>query len=298
MEAPPFEFAVANYPLAPCSLYNVGGPARWALLPRNRAEAEQAYAWLRVQDGVPRIVLGGGSNVLIADEGFPGIVVFTSGLNRVEDLGSGRYYIEGGVNLDSIVQNVMLANNYKGVGGLTGIPGSTGGAIYMNAGTVNGTICELMESVDIIDEHGARTIPMDPSLYGYRGQTFCPPTGLILGGAFRFEPADEDQRDDLRSLHRAPPAHPAQGTLLRQRVQESRGRRTRRTPHRSLRPQGHAARRRRRQRGARKLHRERPKRLEPRHPRTDSVLQGHGQASISVSNCTRKSKVFGVPAVR
>lgn len=193
MDAPPFEFAQANYPLAPCSLYKVGGPARWALLPRNRAEVEEAYAWLRSQE-VPRIVLGGGSNVLIADEGFPGIVVFTQGLDRLESLGGHRYYIEGGLNLDTIVRDVLLTNNYAGVGGLTGIPGSTGGAIYMNAGTVNGSICELMESVDVITETGTQTIPMEPSLYGYRGQTFCPPTGLILGGIFAFQPAEEDQQ--------------------------------------------------------------------------------------------------------
>ena len=68
----PFDFAVAHYPLAQASLYKVGGPARLALLPRTRADVVAAYDWLRTRPE-PRIVLGGGSNVLIADEGFPGI---------------------------------------------------------------------------------------------------------------------------------------------------------------------------------------------------------------------------------
>jgi len=189
----PFDFAIENYPLAEASLYKVGGPARLALVPRTIPEAEAAYRWLRTRPE-PKIVLGGGSNVLIADEGFPGIVIFTTHLTGIDALGGDRYYVEGGVILDKVVRETIIANNYKGTGGLTGIPGTVGGAIYMNAGTVNGSICQLMESVTIITEKGTSTVPMDPSLYSYRGQTFCPPSGLILSGLFKFEKATEDQR--------------------------------------------------------------------------------------------------------
>jgi UDP-N-acetylmuramate dehydrogenase len=189
----PFDFAVEDYPLAQASLYKVGGPARLALLPRTRADVVKAYEWLRTRTE-PKIVLGGGSNVLIADDGFPGIVLFTTHLTRLEDLSNDRYYVEGGVVLDKLVREVILAHNYKGTGGLTGIPGTVGGAIYMNAGTVNGSICQLMESVDIITVDGEQRIPMHESLYSYRGQSFCPPSGLILGGNFKFDVAEEDQQ--------------------------------------------------------------------------------------------------------
>lgn len=189
----PFEFAVENYPLADASLYKVGGPAALALLPRTREEVEQAYAWLLTRDE-PKIVLGGGSNVLIADAGFPGIVVFTTHLTRLEPLGGDRYLVEGGVILDRLVREVILANNYNGAGGLTGIPGTVGGAIYMNAGTVNGSICELIETVDVITEDGPKTVGMEPDLYSYRGQSFCPPRGLILSAVFRFEKDEDDQQ--------------------------------------------------------------------------------------------------------
>jgi UDP-N-acetylmuramate dehydrogenase len=189
----PFDFAVENYPLAQASLYKVGGPARLALLPRTRADVVAAYHWLRTRNE-PKIVLGGGSNVLIADEGFPGIVLFTTHLTGLDHLGGDRYYVEGGLVLDKLVREVIITNNYKGTGGLTGIPGTVGGAIYMNAGTVNGSICELMESVDVITVEGERRIPMEPSLYSYRGQSFCPPSGLILGGHFTFEVSAENQQ--------------------------------------------------------------------------------------------------------
>jgi UDP-N-acetylmuramate dehydrogenase len=193
MSTVPFDFAREAYPLAPLTLYNVGGPARVALFPRNAQEACAAYGWMLEQPG-PKMVLGGGSNVLIHDEGYPGIVLVTTALNQIESLGDRRYRVHSGVPLDRMVREVMLANNYAGVGGLTGIPGSTGGAVYMNAGTVNGTTCQLMESVDVVGPEGPQTVAMDPALYGYRGQTFCPPGSLILSGVFRFETASEDQQ--------------------------------------------------------------------------------------------------------
>lgn len=193
MSIAPFRFAEENVSLAPLTLYKVGGPARLALSPTTIEEACAAYAWMLEQPG-RKLVLGAGSNVLISDKGFPGIVLVTTGLNRIEPLGDCRYRVESGVELERLVREIMLANNYAGVGGLTGIPGSVGGAIYMNAGTVNGTTCQLLESVDLIGPEGRRTVAMEPSLYAYRGQSFCPPGTLLLSGMFRFERIGEDQR--------------------------------------------------------------------------------------------------------
>ncbi|NUM56385.1 MAG: UDP-N-acetylmuramate dehydrogenase [Candidatus Hydrogenedentes bacterium] len=189
----PFEFAVENYPLAPLTIYGVGGPARLALIPRTVDEAVQAYEWVARQPG-KKTVLGGGSNVLIDDAGYDGIVIVMSELNGLESLGDDRYRIESGVDLNHVVREIMLANNYDLVGGLTGIPGTVGGAIYMNAGTVNGSTCMLMESVDVIGPEGRKRIPMNESLYSYRGQTFCPRGSLILQGHFKFARTDEPQR--------------------------------------------------------------------------------------------------------
>lgn len=193
VETCPFSFGIAEYPLADETLYGVGGPARLALRPETRDELVEAYLWMRKQ-GAPTLVLGGGSNALIRDGGFPGIVLLTDCLGEIEELGGGRYRIGAGVDLNRVVVEVLVRHNYRGTGGLTGIPGSVGGGIYMNAGTVNGSICELMTSVDVVTDAGLATIEMKPDLYGYRGQTFCPPGGLILGGDFAFEVAEEDQR--------------------------------------------------------------------------------------------------------
>jgi len=193
LKSPPFPYARLDYPLAPATLYNIGGPARIALLPRDAREVDEAWRWMVAQP-LPRLVLGGGSNVLISDQGFPGIVLFTTHLTRMEDLDGGRWRVGSGVPLAKLVREVMLPNRHAGVGALTGIPGSVGGAIYMNAGTANGSTCDFLESVDLMSLEGLRSLPMDPSLYGYRGQRFCGIDDVILGGVFRFTRSEEDQR--------------------------------------------------------------------------------------------------------
>ncbi len=193
METAPFEFAKQDYPLAPLTLYNVGGPARVALFPCTEDEACQACEWMFGQEG-RKLVLGRGSNVLVSDRGFPGIVLVPTGLNRIEALDGDRFRAGGGAELDRLVCEVMVPNNYSGVGALAGIPGSVGGAIYMNAGTVNGSTCELLESVEAVGREGRYTVAMDPPLYGYRSQTFCSPETLILSGVFGFERSGEDQQ--------------------------------------------------------------------------------------------------------
>lgn len=193
MTVPPFDFAHKDFPLGPATLYKVGGPADYALFPRTPEEAAAAYAWVREQ-GAPHLVLGGGSNVLVHDKGFRGYVLFTTDLKQVNPLGGDRFEVGAGVVLDDLVRHVMLKHNYAMVGGLTGIPGSVGGAIYMNAGTVNGSTCQLMESVSVLKTAGAEEIPMTPDLYSYRGQTFCAPGEVILGGVFAFAVTDEPQQ--------------------------------------------------------------------------------------------------------
>ena len=186
-------FAKENHPLAPLTLYRVGGPARIALFPSTPEEGCRASEWMQAQAG-PRLVLGGGSNVLISDAGFPGTVLVTTGLEGIEPLGDDRYRILGGTDLAKIVQEVMLPNNYAGVGALAGIPGSVGGAIFMNAGTSNGTTCQFLESVDLVSAGRRTAVPVEPSQYGYRDQQFCPRDALILSGIFRFARSDEEQR--------------------------------------------------------------------------------------------------------
>ena len=189
----PFDFAVEDYVLGPATWYRVGGSARVALFPGSADEAVAAYQWM-VSQPVRRLVLGKGSNVLISDAGFPGIVLMTERLDRIEPLGDDRFRAEAGLELDRLVCDVILPNNYEGTGAWAGIPGSVGGAVFMNAGTVNGATCDFLESAELVTRDGLKTLAVDRAQCGYRQQSFCGGDDLILRGTFKFSRSEKDQR--------------------------------------------------------------------------------------------------------
>lgn len=192
MNTPPFAFVKENHPLGPHTLYRIGGPAKWAFLPRDTHEAQTAYAWI-IDQKVPFLVMGAGSNMLIDNRGFDGAVLFTTELKHREACGGDRFRLGAGLPLADMVRTIMLPNNYAGTGALTGIPGSLGGALFMNAGTVNGTICQFTETVILLTPSGFTTIAMAPELYGYRGQAFCGPDTVIVEAVLRFTPSEKDE---------------------------------------------------------------------------------------------------------
>ncbi len=186
-------FCYANYPLASHTYYKIGGPADFALIPKNKQDLEQSYLILQ-QTPLPYFILGGGTNVLISDKGFRGIGLITSQYNEFQHLGEHRYYISAGIELDWVVKEILLKNNYEGVGALTGIPGTVGGALFMNAGTVNGCICEWTEKVFLLTSHGKKEIEIKPEMYSYRSQKFCSINELIMGAEFKFVKSTTDQK--------------------------------------------------------------------------------------------------------
>ncbi len=186
-------FCYKDFLLAPHTYYKIGGPADFALIPGNEKELEQSYQILQ-QIFLPYFILGGGTNILISDKGFRGVILITSHYKEFKSLGNDRYFISGGTELDWVVKEILLKNNYKGVGALTGIPGTVGGALFMNAGTVNGCICEWTEKVFLLMPDGKKEIEMKSELYGYRSQKFCSMNELILGAIFHFKKSERDQQ--------------------------------------------------------------------------------------------------------
>ena len=192
MTKPHFDFVREHYPLGPHTLYRIGGSARWAFLPETLDQVREAYEWLQSQR-IPMLVMGGGSNLLIDDNGFPGGVLFTTELKQVNPLGRDRYRLGAGIPLAGVVRDIMLPNRYAGVGALTGIPGTLGGALFMNAGTVNGSICQFTASVSLVTPAGIETVMMRPELYSYRGQSFCGPDKVIVEAELSFSPSEKDE---------------------------------------------------------------------------------------------------------
>ena len=221
MTAPPPEGIEVHeqVPLARHTYLRLGGPARYFAIPEDAAQLERLLAWARGEALSVR-VLGGGSNLLVADEGVDALVV---SLRRA----AGSYRFEGDrVSAGAAVMLPALSRAAadRGLGGLEfaiGIPGAIGGALNSNAGIGDGrAIGDLVESVDALGGRGRMTIPRDQLYFGYRRSSLRGAGVMVLGARLRLHPRPgEEIEAELRELlaHRQatqPTAGPNAGSIF------------------------------------------------------------------------------------
>jgi len=140
-----------NVPLAPLTTFGVGGPARYLVEAASNAEVAEAVQWARSK-GLPLFVLGGGSNLVISDAGWPGVVlkVAIAGINERNENGKSLFEVGAGVEWDKFVARAV-ARNCSGIECLSGIPGSVGGTPVQNVGAYGQEVAETIESVLALD---------------------------------------------------------------------------------------------------------------------------------------------------
>lgn len=156
-------------PLARHTTMGVGGPAAVMAFPRTGEELRQALA-LRAELGVPHRVLGGGSNLVVVDEGLDEVVVNTESLREVAVGEDGTVTAEAGANLIGTVVKCCRAG-FRGLESAVGIPGSVGGAAVMNAGAYGFSISDVMRGIVVYDGEGRRTEPPEGWRFHYRGSS-------------------------------------------------------------------------------------------------------------------------------
>lgn len=175
-----------DVPLAPFTTFGVGGPARVLAQPQSVEDLVAAIAYARTE-GLPYRMLGGGSNLLIPDEGFDGVVVRTRGLRRRTFFGDG-VEVEGGASFPLLVKETV-DRGLRGIEALCGIPGTVAGALAMNAGGRHGEIKDVVEWVDALDDEGAvRRLRRDEIEFRYRETSLK--GRVILSCRLRLEPGD------------------------------------------------------------------------------------------------------------
>ncbi|MEO6593383.1 MAG: UDP-N-acetylmuramate dehydrogenase [Planctomycetota bacterium] len=175
-----------NVPLAPLMHLRIGGPCDWFLEPY--AEEDAALAVRACHDlGVPLRILGGGSNVVIADAGVRGAVMHLGNLNRIVRDGS-RIKAGAGVTLPSLLRatkEVGLAGLEK----LTGIPAVVGGAVAMNAGTREGEAFEHLASLTTVEVDGSIAV-RGPEQFAPRYRDGGLGGAIVLQATFDLRPDD------------------------------------------------------------------------------------------------------------
>lgn len=188
---------LADEPMARHTTLAVGGPARWLFRPADEAALIRAMAAIPV--GIPILPLGRGSNMLIPDAGFDGLVLDLSALARlsIEDHG---VTAGAGVRMGKLAQ--AAANH-----GLTGlefmatVPGDVGGGIAMNAGAFGQQVSDTLQSIRILDRCGqASELPASTLSMRYR-HTTLPEGSVVLAASFSLEPGDAEAiRERMRAM--------------------------------------------------------------------------------------------------
>jgi UDP-N-acetylmuramate dehydrogenase len=134
--------------LAPYTTLGIGGPARYFAVAETEEAAEQAVAWAQVRE-LPLFVLGGGSNLLVRDAGFSGLVLKVS-IGGISASGGGCVEAGAGEEWDGFV-NFAIAQDLAGVECLAGIPGLVGGTPVQNVGAYGQEVAETIESLRAFD---------------------------------------------------------------------------------------------------------------------------------------------------
>ncbi|MBU5636725.1 UDP-N-acetylmuramate dehydrogenase [Geomonas sp. Red69] len=188
-----FRLNIEEYvPLAPFTSFRVGGPARFLIGARTLRELREA---LRFADRMklPFCILGGGSNLLVSDEGFPGVAIRLL-MNRVTRSG-GMVRVQGGFDLTALVHRTV-GWGLSGLESLAGIPGTVGGAVRGNAGAYGGAIADALATVSALDAATLHSVTLrrDQCAFGYRDSRFKRDPGLIVVGALlALTPGDRDE---------------------------------------------------------------------------------------------------------
>ncbi len=212
--------------LARYTSMKIGGPADVLVIP---ADEDDLRAVLGVARGAraPVFVLGG-TNVVVRDGGLAGVVIRLDRFKTVRSLGPTRLYAEAGVPFPTLSH----AAKDQGLAGLefaVGIPGTVGGAIVMNAGTQDGEIADVLESVRLMTPEGTvQDIAASRLGFRYRGSRL--PPGILLGGtvALRAQPKEgiEERMQAILSYRRqTQPLHlPNAGCIFKNPPKQSAGR--------------------------------------------------------------------------
>ena len=161
-------------PLAPLTTLGVGGPARYFVEAENESDAREALQFAAAR-GLPLFVLGGGSNLVVADGGFGGLVLKIA-LRGVEVLAEGAdmlFHVAAGEDWDEFVARAV-EDNCAGIECLSGIPGTVGGTPVQNVGAYGQEVAETIREVVALDRQSMEvtTFRNEDCGFGYRSSMF------------------------------------------------------------------------------------------------------------------------------
>jgi UDP-N-acetylmuramate dehydrogenase len=189
-----FPSAKFDEPLKRYTAWKIGGPADVLLEPKDTGELVEAVEKAR-KHGIPVTVLGGGTNVLVRDRGIRGLTIrLAKSLTKVEIEGH-HVSAEAGV-LYPVLANATAGKGLEGLEFGTGIPGTVGGAVYMNAGAYGGETCDVLTWADVYkpEQGTVERVPNEGLELSYRRSALHDhPDWIVLRAAYALRTGDPEE---------------------------------------------------------------------------------------------------------
>lgn len=177
-----------NEPMSRHTTFGIGGPADCFVVPETAGELQRVVETVTAA-GVPFFILGGGANLLVRDKGVRGVVIYTGRLQSIRCEGN-RLHVSAGVSTAKAARAAM-EYGLSGMEFASGIPGSMGGAVYMNAGAYNGEMAEIVLSVLSCNREGKMTVHDRSELnYAYRHSLFMENGEIIVEATVELAPGN------------------------------------------------------------------------------------------------------------
>ena len=208
-----------NEKLSHYTYTKTGGPADVLVFPKSKDEVAAVVSWVNEKQ-VPLTVLGNSSNVIIKDGGVRGIVMILTEMDHME-VKRHRLTVQSGARLID-ASRMALAEQLSGLEFACGIPGSVGGAVYMNAGAYDGEVEEVIESVVVITREGKiKTYSKDELEFSYRHSKLQETNEIVLEVVFELEKGKHEaikaRMDELTALRESkqPLEYPSCGSVFK-----------------------------------------------------------------------------------
>ena len=211
-----------NEPLKQYTYTKVGGAADYLAFPRNQYELKRIVTFANAQE-IPWMVLGNSSNIIVRDGGIEGFVIM---FDHFHDIRVNGYVIEAEAGAKLIdVTHLARYHSLTGFEFACGIPGSIGGAVYMNAGAYGGEIAHILQSCKVLTPEGEiKTLTAEELAFGYRHSKIQETGDVVISAKFALAPGNYDQIDQemarlthLREL-KQPLEYPSCGSVFKRPV--------------------------------------------------------------------------------
>lgn len=202
LHAPMFSQATplisANVSLAPQTTFRVGGLAEWYAAPKTLAELIECVDWARSQS-LPITTLGAGSNLLISDQGIPGLVLSSKYLRQaIYDVESGLLTVSAGAHLPTVAWEAAR-RGWEGLEWAAGIPGTVGGGVVMNAGAQGGCIAERLVNTTVLGPNGLEVWTPEQLNYSYRTSSLQHSPYIVTQATLQLAPGADPKHVHSRT---------------------------------------------------------------------------------------------------